>query len=311
MGRTRIADFLRAAARLAFRAPAVHLGARWLCLRGALFGKPPATLNEKIRHHMAMSRDAKLTLFADKLAVRDFVAQRVGQHYLTELFSVHEDAAAFRANGVIPRRCAIKVTHGSGATILVDDAAARGGAIPHPRPIFPWNANARLHPDDIDPAELESLLQAWLLSDYSQLKAEWAYRNVPRRIIVEELLGTDSEPPPDFKFWCVNGTVRFIQIDEGRFGRHTRSLHAANGAQLNATIKYPAPSKPPILPSNFSEMRAVAEELAAGVAFVRVDLYSVVDRIVVGELTNYPEGGMARMRPKQVLSAFAVDWEPA
>jgi len=185
-----------------------------------------------------------------------------------------------------------------------------GGRVPRPRPLFPWDANARLHPDDIDPEALQRLLAAWLRSDYSRLKAEWAYRDVPRRILVEELLDVDGAPPPDYKFWCVNGTVRFLQVDADRFGAHTRSIHLPDGQPLDATIRYSRPVTSPELPESLPEMRRIAERLADGLEFVRVDLYAVKERIVVGELTNYPEGGSARMWPEGLLSALAEDWRP-
>lgn len=183
-----------------------------------------------------------------------------------------------------------------------------GGRIPLPRPLFPWDADVRIHPDDVDSVALSRLLDAWLRSDYSRLKAEWAYRNVPRQILVEELLDVGGRPPEDYKFWCVNGTVRFLQVDEGRFSRHTRSIFTPDGAVVAATIKYPPPKTAPALPSNLEEMRDIAETLARGIAFVRVDLYSLPGRVVVGEMTNYPEGGMARMRPADVLDRLTADW---
>jgi hypothetical protein len=46
-------------------------------------------------------------------------------------------------------------------------------------------------------------------------------------------------------------------------------------------------------------MRAVAERLAAGFDFVRVDLYALCDRIAVGELTHYPTGGNKSFDPPE------------
>lgn len=301
------------AARTLLRAPTVHVSARWLRFRAQALRRPPVTLNEKIRVHMVYSREPDLTRMADKFAVRGLVEERVGKQYLPELLGVFDRADAVLAPGAYPRRCAIKATHGSGATLLIDDSLDPGHAIiPRPRPIFPWDSNVRLHPDDVEPWALWRLLDAWLRSDYSRLKAEWAYRNVPHRILVEELLDVDGEPPADYKFWCVHGTVRFFLVDEGRFGRHTRSVHRPDGTPLPATIKrYPAPESPPNLsPPVLTEMLGLAEALAEGLDMIRVDLYALPGRVVVGELTNYPGGGMARMRPDAVLSDLTEDWQP-
>jgi len=47
-------------------------------------------------------------------------------------------------------------------------------------------------------------------------------------------------------------------------------------------------------------MIEIAELLSKEVDFVRVDLYDLGSRIVFGELTNYPDGGMAKFKPKGV-----------
>jgi hypothetical protein len=39
-------------------------------------------------------------------------------------------------------------------------------------------------------------------------------------------------------------------------------------------------------------MRDLAERLAAGFDFIRVDLFNLPTGIVVGELTNYPAAGL-------------------
>ena len=45
------------------------------------------------------------------------------------------------------------------------------------------------------------------------------------------------------------------------------------------------------------ELIDVAERLARETDFVRVDLYAAGDRVVFGELTNYPDAGRANFDP--------------
>lgn len=44
-------------------------------------------------------------------------------------------------------------------------------------------------------------------------------------------------------------------------------------------------------------MISIAEQLAGDIDFVRVDLYDAGERIVFGELTNYPWGGIPIWNP--------------
>jgi hypothetical protein len=46
-------------------------------------------------------------------------------------------------------------------------------------------------------------------------------------------------------------------------------------------------------------MRALAERLSERFEFVRVDLYAIGDRIVVGELTHYPAAGNKAFDPPE------------
>jgi hypothetical protein len=55
-------------------------------------------------------------------------------------------------------------------------------------------------------------------------------------------------------------------------------------------------------------MRAVAEQLAAGFDFVRVDLYALGQRMVVGELTHYPTGGNKSFDPPEWDARLGALW---
>ena len=60
---------------------------------------------------------------------------------------------------------------------------------------------------------------------------------------------------------------------------------------------YYSPGPPIVLPSTFGVMRAVAESLARDFDFVRVDLYALGERMVVGEMTHYPKAGNKPFQP--------------
>jgi len=51
------------------------------------------------------------------------------------------------------------------------------------------------------------------------------------------------------------------------------------------------------VPSNYKEMIRVAESLAAGFDFIRVDLYNIENKIFFGELTPYPGGVNTKFLP--------------
>ena len=51
-----------------------------------------------------------------------------------------------------------------------------------------------------------------------------------------------------------------------------------------------------------------AERLSAGIDFVRVDLYDLGDRFLVGELTTTPQGGSGYFKPARWDMVFGARW---
>ncbi len=62
------------------------------------------------------------------------------------------------------------------------------------------------------------------------------------------------------------------------------------------------------VPRSFGAMRQVAECLAREFDFVRVDLYALGERIVVGELTHYPTGGSKVFEPPEWDAKLGALW---
>lgn len=137
-----------------------------------------------------------------------------------------------------------------------------------------------------------------------------AYRDIPPRLIVEELLDDDGQSPSDYRFSCFNGVVGFIMVDAPRLQDNWRSLHRSDWSKIQAQICYEPPARMLPCPANLAEMLSIATALAAGLDFVLVDLYVVGARIIVGELTHYPAGGTQQMWPEETLSPFGEDWLP-
>ncbi len=62
-------------------------------------------------------------------------------------------------------------------------------------------------------------------------------------------------------------------------------------------------------PSKLQELISIAAKLAQGTDFIRVDLYQIEDRIVFGELTNYPNGGQLAFDPPEWDRLFGQFYE--
>jgi hypothetical protein len=262
---------------------------------------PPVTFNEKVRYKMLADRRPLLTTFADKLASREYVASKVGAHLLTELHAVTSDPATLPDAG-LPPEFVLKPTHASGACVVVASFAPPAGELPELT--GPWT-QALVTPAQLRWDRLVGLCEAWIGRSYNS--CEWAYRNVPRRILVEELLEDEGSVPFDYKLFVFHGRVRLIQVSFDRYEAHTRNLYTPEWERL--PVEYGGPAGRDVAPpSALLEMRQIAEALGSETDFVRVDLYCLGERVVFGELTNYPFAGAAEFTPAEFDRELGKWW---
>jgi TupA-like ATPgrasp len=184
------------------------------------FGHAPnllrrSTFNEKLQQSKLFRRRALYTCFGDKVTVRDYVARTIGAQYLTKILWTGVDlreAMTF----ALPQRFVIKSNQGSNTNIIVTDAQS-----------FDWDA-------------AHGSTRQWLKHDHSVLFAEWQYRWIQPKLLIEEFLaGRDGGVPLDYKFYCFHGRVEMVQVDFDRFTNHTRSLYDRDFLLLNAALLYP------------------------------------------------------------------------
>jgi TupA-like ATPgrasp len=245
----------------------------------SLFGRPPRllfpkTFNEKLQRDKLFRRRSRHAIFADKIAVRDYVKQKVGSHVLSKLYWTGTDLRTAPI-GILPRKFVIKPNHTSGSILIVND-----------RDTFNWKQGYEQ-------------TSHWLKQDYSEMWAEWQYRWITPRLLIEEFLeGDDGTSPRDFKFFCFRGRVEMVQIDFDRFLNHTRAFVGRNFEVLQFGLQYPRYRGGLVPPANFSTMVEMAEALAWKESFIRVDLYDV-GRPIFGELTLTPEAGLGKFDPPE------------
>ncbi len=261
----------------------------------------PKNINQKILWKMAHDKRAYLTLFADKHKVRDYVASKIGPEYLTQLYHVGAPGERIPWDR-LPREFVIKCNHSSGGSLIVSLNAQKT----YPRKLDSLNwGKYLLHPDNVEREKVQDFFNKLLLKNYADFPGfrEFAYLGIAPKLIVEELLkNDDGDIPSDSKFWCINGRVELIQIDVARFSNHSRQLLDRNWNRVAGSLAYPLLEEDLAVPSNLQEMIEIAESLADSVDFVRVDLYDLGSRIVFGELTNYPGGGIEKFKPSEIAS---------
>jgi len=288
-------------------------------LRRALFNwqmrwrfrnRAPRTINEKILFRMAFDRRPIWVTLSDKLAVRDHVEERVGPEVLTRLHAIVADPDELDLDG-LPDRFVIKPSHGSGAVIIVDDRAPRDALLDPPASRSWCTALEHVRKDALRDGAFHAMAKNWLSARYSPV-SEWAYWAVPPRLIAEELLeAEDGSIPVDYKFWCFDGEVAFVQVLLDRLGQPLRSLHLPDWTSIEGDFGVAGPAIAPPRPAALERMLDIASGLSVGLDFVRVDLYAIGERVVFGELTAYPDGGQCEVADGvEGRIPLAAAWRP-
>jgi hypothetical protein len=242
----------------------------------------PRNFNEHVHRYMLENRNPLLKIVADKITARDWLDQQGEGRHLVPLLGVWDSAEAVPLH-LLKAPCVIKPTIGSGSVIFIKDM-------------------------NFDEQAVREQMQRWLRMDYSRVNREWCYEGATCRIQVEEMLiDQDGGIPADYKVYVIGGAVRFIQIDRGRFARHTRNLYSPQWEMLPArlTLSHHAMDS---RPQHLEQMIAKAEKLARSFEFLRIDYYCLGDRLYIGELTNYPGAGFERFIPSQFSEELGSYW---
>lgn len=170
----------------------------------------------------------------------------------------------------------LKATHSSGDYMIFDPSSSE------------FDSDCRLR------------ISKWFNVNYFKLSREPNYRSLTPLVIVEPLLTSgDGTPLADYKFFVFKGTVRAIQVDLGRFSKHTRAIFDRDWNKLNLVMGYPSAKEEVPKPRNFDALVRVAEKLSQDFDFVRVDFLHSDEMTYLGELTFFPGNGAERFTPLQ------------
>jgi len=145
----------------------------------------------------------------------------------------------------------------------------------------------------------------WFSVDPYYYSRESHYSNMKGCLVVEEFLGGQLH---DYKVFCFNGKPKFIQVDIDRFSQHKRAFYDLDWNLMELGMIYPKPEieiKAPVVLKLMIETSAL---IAESFKFVRVDFYVQNNKLIIGECTFFPEGGMGlfdtRMQDEQIGAMF-------
>ena len=235
----------------------------------------PKTWTEKLQWIKWKRRDPLMVTLSDKVAVRDYIREKVGEKYLVKALGVWDSADKVDF-GSLPAKFAIKVNWGCHQNLICSDRAK------------------------FDEVFARRELANWMkpTSNHYYSFLEWAYKDIPGRIIAEEFLD-DGHGLRDYKFFCFQGEPKFLFVCDGRESETpTFTTYDCDFKRMNIVWGGGALYKGEMeKPAAWDEMLEIVRKLSSEMPFLRVDLYYVNGQVKVGELTCYPGAGWAIPEP--------------
>lgn len=231
----------------------------------------PKDYSDYIFQDSFWGRHNKHAFLADKYEVRKYVEERGLSKILTKLYGVWDNANDIDFDK-LPQGFALKCNHSCGMNIVCQDKS------------------------NLDINNTRKQLNEWLESDHPVF-FEQHYKHIKPRIIGEELIpyNADGTFPYDYKIHCANGKPVFIQLCFERtnesvglrqiYSTTWENLHFVLGDSHYSDVEVPAPK-------HLEEMLKYASILSKGLKYARIDFYDTDERVIFGEVTLTPMGGL-------------------
>lgn len=247
----------------------------------------PSTFNEKIQYRKINDRRDLLTKAAGKLESKEFVRKVLPSLFFPKTIwvgSCLEDVENLDLER-LPPDYVFKGNHTSQTLEIIRDSK------------------------HLPLGTMINLTSKWLKHDQSSSLGEWAYKNVEKKVFIEEFLDFNGQAPDDYKFFVFGGKVHFIQLDSARFTNHKRNMFDRDWNELGFEYSYDRKVPIPCKPTFLEKMIFIAEELGSYFDFIRVDLYYYRGQVAFGELTVYPGAGFEKFPSRELDEIFGRPWD--
>ena len=246
--------------------PWLSLSFAWRRRRWPTFATP-AAVSELVQWRKVFDRNPLFAVLADKQRVKDWARNKVPGIRTAEVLWSGTVAADIPDELVAPGYV-IKTNHGTSTNY------------------FP-------HRERKPRAEINRQLEAWLAQRFDR-ELQWAYGQFAPCIIVERLIG-DGRALREMTFRCCDGkAVTAYVYNAQKTADEQRACFSGDGERFPHETGLARDRRLPDdfrVGPDFFEARAIAEQLASGLDFVRVDLIWDGPDLYLCEMTLYPDSG--------------------
>ncbi len=253
----------------------------WLKKGKRLHLNNPQTFCEKIQWLKLYNRKPEYTMMVDKLAVKTYVAEKIGREYVIPVLGVWDKPEDIDFAS-LPEQFVLKTSHGGGSN-----------------GVFICKDKHIMNKMKV----VSKMRKAMRLNIYKR-NLEWPYKNVQKKIFAEQYMEdpTGTSDLLDYKWYCFNGEPKYCQVIKDRKTKETIDFFDTEWRHqefigLNPNVEYAIDTPAP--PSKLDEQIRIARKLSKDIPFSRIDLYEINGEIFFGEITFYPASGMGGFRPEK------------
>jgi hypothetical protein len=267
----------------------------------------PQSYNEKLLWKKIYDRNPLLPIVSDKYRVRNYIKEALGEKAAEEILipllyaTKKPETIPFEK---LKEEYIIKPNNACKKYVIAENKDKK-------RIYILTNGKNKTRLSDCSKSKQEIInnCKEWISNPYGFYTYEWAYQKIKRKIIIEKLLRDDEgKVPTDYKFNVFHGKCQLIQVYYDRITGINRAWYTPEWGYINISGSARlAPYKNK--PKNLKEMIDLAENLSKPFDFIRVDLYSINNKIYFGELTNYPMGARTPFDPISLDYEYGKKWK--
>ena len=243
----------------------------------------PRKLQEKFTWEKIYYHNPLMPICADKVRARDFFLQKAppaSENLLVKQLGVYSSACDINF-AKLPKSFVLKSNCGSGCQLIVTDKSK------------------------INEQKVRALAQSWLKesSNHYYDFLEWSYRDIPPRIVCEELLSFEYK----IEFFCFNGTPRFFWVViNDKTPNVKANFYYMDWSRIQVENHYPNFNEHITRPteSDFDLMVRISKSIAKEFPFVRCDFYKQPNGFKFSEMTFYHWGATCGFTPSEYDCIF-------
>ncbi len=248
----------------------------------------PQTFNEKLQWLKLYDHNPIYTTMVDKHAVKEYVAERIGEEYIIPTLGVWDNFDDIDFD-TLPNQFVLKCTHDSGGLVICKDKAK------------------------LNLKKAKKKINDSLKRDFYLRAREWPYKDVPHKIIAEKYMeDTSTAELRDYKFFCFGGEpkVLFVATDRQTKGEEVKfDFFDVDYNHLDVRNGHKNAKVPPEKPLQFELMKDLAKKLSEDIPHVRIDFYEVDGKVYFGEMTFFHFSGTVPFEPEEWDYTFG-SWIP-